>query len=59
MNACIENNTYFTKTIVSLAGMVDLANVECRQQGLTISAMDSQGVCLISMHLHAGGVSIL
>ena len=55
LKACLEDNTIFSKIIVAIAGIIDLVNLECREQGLTLRATDNLDVCMVSMHLHAGG----
>ena len=55
MKFSLNDNLYLSKVITSLAEVVDFVNIECREEGITMISMDPQNVCLVSMHLHAGG----
>lgn len=52
MEARLENPTLFQKILDALCELVEEANIDCNETGLSLQAMDSSHVALVSMHLN-------
>ncbi|OHT09382.1 proliferating cell nuclear antigen [Tritrichomonas foetus] len=52
MEARLENPSLFKKTLDALRELVEEANIDCNETGLSLQAMDASHVALVSMHLN-------
>lgn len=52
MEARLENPTLFKKILDALRELVEEANIDCNETGLSLQAMDASHVALVSMHLN-------
>lgn len=55
MEARLESPVLFRKILDALRELVEEANIDCNQSGLSIQAMDANHVALVAMHLNAKG----
>jgi proliferating cell nuclear antigen len=55
MEAELSSPVLFRKLLDALHELVDEANIDCNQSGLSMQAMDASHVALVSMHLNAKG----
>jgi len=55
MEGCLKNGEVFAKIIAAISELVTDANFDCREQGMSLQAMDSSHVSLVSMLLRAEG----
>jgi len=55
MEGCLKNGEVLTKIISAISDLVTDANFDCREQGMSLQAMDSSHVSLVSMLLRAEG----
>jgi len=55
MEGCLRNGEVLTKIISAISDLVTDANFDCREQGMSLQAMDSSHVSLVSMLLRAEG----
>jgi proliferating cell nuclear antigen len=51
MEARLEKPTTFKKILDAIRELVEEANIECNQSGLSLQAMDSSHVALVAMHI--------
>jgi len=55
MEGCLKNGEVLAKIISAISDLVTDANFDCREQGMSLQAMDSSHVSLVSMLLRAEG----
>jgi proliferating cell nuclear antigen len=55
MEGCLKNGEVLSKIISAISDLVTDANFDCREQGISLQAMDSSHVSLVSMLLRAEG----
>jgi len=55
MEGCLKNGDVLTKIIAAMTDLVTDANFDCREQGMSLQAMDSSHVSLVSLLLRAEG----
>jgi len=55
MEGRLRNGEVLAKIIAAISDLVTDANFDCREQGLSLQAMDSSHVSLVSMLLRAEG----
>jgi len=55
MEGCLKNGEVLTKIISAISELVTDANFDCREDGMSLQAMDSSHVSLVSMLLRAEG----
>lgn len=55
MEAKLESPVLFRKILDALRDVVEEANIDCNQSGLSLQAMDASHVALVAMHLSAKG----
>jgi len=55
LEACLKNGEVLRKIISAISEIVTDANFDCREQGMSLQAMDSSHVSLVSMLLRAEG----
>jgi len=55
MEGCLRNGEILVKIIAAISELVNEANFDCREQGMSLQAMDSSHVSLVSMLLRAEG----
>jgi len=55
MRGCLKNGDVLVKIVAALSEIVKDVNIDCRELGMSLQAMDSSHVALISMLLRAEG----
>lgn len=55
MKGCLKNGEILTKIIAAICEIIVDANIDCRREGMSLQAMDSSHVSLVSMLLRAEG----
>jgi len=55
MEGCLKNGEVLVKIIAAISELVNEANIDCREQGMSLQAMDSSHVSLVHMLLRAEG----
>lgn len=55
MEAQLQSPVLFRKILDALRELVEEANIDCNQSGLSLQAMDASHVALVAMHLSAKG----
>jgi len=55
MKGCLKNGEILTKIIAAVSEIIVDANIDCRREGMSLQAMDSSHVSLVSMLLRAEG----
>jgi len=55
LEGCLKNGEVLRKLIAAISDLVTDANFDCREQGMSLQAMDSSHVSLVSMLLRAEG----
>jgi len=55
MKACLKNGDVLVKIVAAVSELVDDVNIDCRAPGISLQAMDSAHVALVSMLLRAEG----
>lgn len=55
MEGCLKNGEILVKVIAAISELVNEANFDCREQGMSLQAMDSSHVSLVYMLLRAEG----
>jgi len=55
MEGCLKNGEVLTKIIAAISDLVKDANFDCREEGMSVQAMDSSHVSLVSLLLRADG----
>ena len=55
MEARLESPLLFRKILDAIRELVEEANIDCNQSGISLQAMDSSHVALVAMHLSAKG----
>jgi len=55
MEACLKNGEILVKIINAISELVNEANFDCREQGMSLQAMDSSHVSLVYLLLRAEG----
>lgn len=55
MEGCLKNGEVLVKIIAAISELVTEANIDCREQGMSLQAMDSSHVSMVNMLLRAEG----